>query len=60
MLNTSPPSSDYLAILPVWWPDEPTLVHYDAALFAYRGLEGLINSIIVSERGDGAVGASAR
>lgn len=49
MLNTSlKPSSDYLAIPPVWWPDEPTLVHYDAALFAYRGLEGLINSIIVS------------
>lgn len=49
MLNTSlKPSSDYLAIPPVWWPDEPTLLHYEAALFAYRGLEGLINSIIVS------------
>jgi len=49
MLNTSlKPSNDYLAIPPVWWPDEPTLVHYEAALFAYRGLEGLINSIIVS------------
>ena len=49
MLNTSlKPSNDYLAIPPVWWPEEPTLVHYEAALFAYRGLEGLINSIIVS------------
>lgn len=49
MLNTSvKPSSDYLAIPPVWWPDEPTLIHYEAALFQYRGLEGLINSIIVS------------
>src|SRR5690606_10035388 len=48
MLNTSlKPSSDYLAIPPVWWPDEPTLIHYEAALFQYRGLEGLINSIIV-------------
>ena len=42
------PSSDYLAVPPVWFPDEPTMVHYTAALFAYRGLDGLINSIIVS------------
>jgi multiple sugar transport system permease protein len=49
MFNTSiKPSDDYLAIPPVWWPSEPTLVHYEAALFAYRGLEGLVNSIIVS------------
>jgi multiple sugar transport system permease protein len=49
MFNTSiKPSDDYLAIPPVWFPDEPTLVHYRAALFAYRGLDGLINSVIVS------------
>ena len=49
MLNTSiKPSDDYLAIPPVWFPEKPTLVHYTAALFAYRGLEGLINSLIVS------------
>jgi multiple sugar transport system permease protein len=42
------PSSDYLAVPPVWFPDEPTIVHYTAALFSYRGLDGLINSIIVS------------
>ena len=49
MLNTSlKPSSDYLAIPPVWWPEEPTMSHYTAALFVYRGLEGLVNSIIVS------------
>lgn len=42
------PSSDYLAVPPVWFPAEPTIVHYTAALFAYRGLDGLINSIIVS------------
>ena len=34
------PSSDYLAIPPVWFPAEPTLVHYVAALFSYRGLAG--------------------
>ncbi len=42
------PSSDYLAVPPVWFPEEPTIVHYTAALFAYRGLQGLINSIIIS------------
>ena len=42
------PSNDYLAVPPVWFPKEPTLVHYWAALFAYRGLEGLVNSVIIS------------
>ena len=42
------PSTDYLAIPPVWWPEEPTIVHYTAALFSYRGLQGLINSLIIS------------
>jgi len=32
----------------VWFPDKPTIVHYTAALFAYRGLTGLINSIVIS------------
>ncbi len=42
------PTNDYLAIPPVWFPAEPTLVHYTAALFAYRGLEGLVNSFVVA------------
>lgn len=42
------PSSDYLAVPPVWFPANPTLIHYVSALFAYRGLEGLINSLIVA------------
>lgn len=42
------PSDDYLAIPPVWFPEKPTIVHYTAALFAYRGLHGLINSLIIS------------
>jgi multiple sugar transport system permease protein len=42
------PSNDYLSVPPVWIPKEPTLVHYTAALFAYRGLQGLINSLIIS------------
>lgn len=49
MFNTSiKPSDDYLAVPPVWFPENPTLVHYEAALFAYRGLDGLINSLIIS------------
>jgi multiple sugar transport system permease protein len=42
------PSNDYLAVPPVWFPKQPTLGHYTAALFAYRGLTGLMNSLIVS------------
>jgi multiple sugar transport system permease protein len=42
------PSNDYLAVPPVWFPAEPTLLHYTAALFSYRGLDGLINSLIIS------------
>lgn len=42
------PSDDYLAVPPVWFPSHPTLVHYTAALFAYRGLEGLSHSVTVA------------
>ena len=42
------PSEDYLAVPPVWFPKQPTLGHYTAALFAYRGLGGLLNSLIIS------------
>lgn len=42
------PANDYLTTPPVWFPSKPTLVHYTAALFSYRGLQGLINSLIVA------------
>jgi multiple sugar transport system permease protein len=42
------PVSDYLTTPPVWFPAEPTLIHYTAALFAYRGLQALINSFVVA------------
>lgn len=42
------PSSDYLTVPPVWFPARPTIVHYTAALFSYRGLQGLINSVIIA------------
>ncbi|MFO1056280.1 MAG: carbohydrate ABC transporter permease [Dongiaceae bacterium] len=42
------PVDDYLKLPPVWFPSQPTLIHYTAALFTYRGLHGLINSAIVA------------
>lgn len=48
LITSIKPSDDYLAVPPVWFPENPTIVHYTAALFAYRGLHGLINSVIIS------------
>jgi len=48
VITSIKPVDDYMMIPPVWFPAQPTLVHYTAALFAYRGLDGLINSAIVS------------
>lgn len=48
VITSIKPVDDYQAIPPVWFPSEPTFVHYTAALFTYRGLDGLINSIVVS------------
>ena len=48
IITSIKPSNDYLAVPPVWFPSEPTLVHYAAALFVYRGLQGLFNSIVIS------------
>jgi multiple sugar transport system permease protein len=48
IITSIKPSSDYLTVPPVWFPPHPTIVHYTAALFSYRGLQGLINSAIVA------------
>jgi len=48
VITSIKPVSDYQAIPPVWFPAEPTLIHYTAALFSYRGLQALINSSIVA------------
>ena len=48
VITSIKPSSDYLTIPPVWFPPQPTIVHYTAALFSYRGLQGLLNSLIVA------------
>jgi multiple sugar transport system permease protein len=42
------PSDDFLTVPPVWFPEHPTLGHYTAAMFSYRGLQGLTNSLIIS------------
>jgi multiple sugar transport system permease protein len=48
VMTSVKPTSDYLTVPPVWFPKEPTFVHYTAALFSYRGLQGLINSLIIA------------
>lgn len=48
VITSIKPVDDYQVIPPVWFPERPTLSHYTAAIFTYRGLDGLINSAIVS------------
>ncbi len=48
VITSIKPVNDYLTTPPVWFPAEPTFIHYTAALFAYRGLEGLTNSFVVA------------
>ena len=48
VITSIKPSDDFLAVPPVWFPDKPTIGHYTAALFGYRDLQGLINSLIIS------------
>jgi multiple sugar transport system permease protein len=48
VMTSIKPSSDYMTVPPVLFPAEPTIVHYTAALFSYRGLQGLINSLIIA------------
>ena len=48
VITSIKPIDDFMNIPPVWFPEQPTLVHYRAAMFAYRGLDGLINSVVVS------------
>ena len=42
------PTNDYMAVPPVWFPAEPTLLHYTGALFTYRGLQAMVNSLIIA------------
>lgn len=48
VITSIKPVSDYLAIPPVVFPSEPTLVHFTAALYSYRGMQGLSNSLIIA------------
>ena len=42
------PTEDYLQTPPVWFPSEPTTIHYSTALHEMQGWTGLKNSLIVA------------
>jgi multiple sugar transport system permease protein len=42
------PQEDLLADPPVWWPADPTGLHYTTALDSFNGWKGLENSLVVS------------
>lgn len=42
------PQEDLLADPPVWWPSNPTNIHYTTALENFNGWKGLENSLIVA------------
>jgi multiple sugar transport system permease protein len=42
------PQEDLLVDPPIWWPDQPTGLHYSTALNAFRGWKGLQNSLIIA------------
>jgi multiple sugar transport system permease protein len=42
------PQEDLLADPPVWWPSDPTKLHYTTALDSFNGWKGLENSLIVA------------
>jgi multiple sugar transport system permease protein len=42
------PQEDLLADPPVWWPSNPTRLHYTTALDSFNGWKGLQNSLIVA------------
>ncbi|TMI85067.1 MAG: carbohydrate ABC transporter permease [Bacillati bacterium ANGP1] len=48
VITSIKPVSEFLAVPPVVFPSEPTIVHYTAALYSYRGMQGLINSLIIA------------
>jgi len=42
------PQEDLLTSPPVWWPDNPTTIHYDQALNKFNGWKGLKNSLLIA------------
>jgi multiple sugar transport system permease protein len=42
------PQDDLLTDPPTWWPSNPTGLHYSTALNAFRGRDGLENSLIIA------------
>jgi multiple sugar transport system permease protein len=42
------PQDDLLVDPPIWWPAQPTTLHYTTALNSFRGWTGLENSLIIA------------
>lgn len=42
------PQEDLLTSPPVWWPHNPTNIHYDQALNKFNGWKGLKNSLVIA------------
>ncbi len=42
------PTDDYLQTPPVWFPDEPTTIHYSVALNDMRGWTAIENSLVIA------------
>jgi multiple sugar transport system permease protein len=42
------PQEDLLSDPPVWWPSDPTTLHYTTALNSFNGWKGLENSLIIA------------
>ena len=42
------PQEDLLTSPPVWWPHNPTSIHYDQALNKFNGWKGLKNSLLIA------------
>jgi multiple sugar transport system permease protein len=42
------PQEDLLVEPPVWWPENPTDIHYTTALNAFNGWKGLENSLVIA------------
>ncbi|MFN0156054.1 MAG: carbohydrate ABC transporter permease [Gaiella sp.] len=42
------PQEDLLASPPVWWPDNPTSLHFAEAMNRFEGWKGLKNSLLIS------------
>ena len=48
VITSFKPQDDLLVDPPVWWPDNPTSIHYTTALNSFNGWKGIKNSLIIA------------